>query len=109
METVVLTKEYVESLWSIYDLSGEEYKGYEEPLKPVRFGYYGAISVKRSEDDQGDEVAIRMDGSLMDPKTGKVYSGPIEEMEDYAENQELQNTLRAVREFIQGIWNKLEE
>ena len=45
----------------------------------------------------------------MDPKTGKIYSGPIEEMEDYAENQELQNTLREVRELIQGIWNKLED
>ena len=39
METVVLTKDYVMSHWSIYDLSG------------------------------------------------KIYSGPIEEMEDYAENQ----------------------
>ncbi len=60
METIVLTKDYVISHWSIYDLSG------------------------------------------------KIYSGPIEEMEDSAENQELQNTLREVREFIQGIWNKLE-
>ena len=109
METVVLTKDNVISRWSIYDLSGEEDKGVEEPLKPVRFGYYGAISVERSENDQGDEVAIRMDGSVMDPKTGKIYSGPIEEMEDYAENQELQATLREVREFIQGIWNKLED
>ena len=106
METVVLTKDYVINRWSIYDLIGEEDKEVEEPLKPVRFGYYGAISVERSENDQGDEVAIRMDGSVMDPKTGKIYSGPIE---DYAENQELQNTLREVREFIRGIWNKLED
>jgi len=42
---------------------------------------------ERSENHQGDKVAIRMDGSVMDPKTGKIYSGPIEEMEDYAENQ----------------------
>ena len=109
MEAVVLTKGYLESLWSIYDLSGKEDKGYEEPLKPVRFGYYGAISAGRSENDQGDEVALRMDGSVMDPKSGKVYSGPIEEMEDYSKNQELQNTLKEVRDFIQEIWNKLED
>jgi len=34
MEIVILTKEHVERLRSIYDMSGVEDKGFVEPLKP---------------------------------------------------------------------------
>ena len=102
VEVLVLTKNYLSQLFNIYDLSNREDMLCTDPLKPVEngFGYYGALAVRHFANDDSEQVAIDSMGSVIDPQTGKLYSGPIEDMEGYADNINLQNTLLEVQEFI---------